>query len=71
MKRYSVNGNLRWFAEGDQPADAVLVTAKKTVPVKVEKTEPEKKEEPVEAPKVETKAKRKPANKARKAGADK
>lgn len=64
MKKYSVNGNLRWFEEGTQPEGAVLVTKKAVV-------KPVIKDEPVEAPKVETKARKKPANKSRKAGANK
>ena len=58
MKIYNINGDLRWYADGDAPAGAVLHSKKKTV-------------EPVEAPVVETKAKKKPANKSRKAGANK
>lgn len=64
MKKYSVNGNLRWFEEGTQPEGAVLVTKKAVVKLAI-------KDEPVEAPKVETKARKKPANKSRKAGANK
>lgn len=65
MKKYFVNGDLRWFAEGTQPEGAVPATKKKAA------VKPSVKAEPVEAPKVETKARKKPANKARKAGANK
>lgn len=65
MKKYSVNGNLRWFEEGTAPEGAVLITKNKGI------VKPVIKDEPVEAPKVETKARKKTANKSRKAGANK
>ena len=65
LKKYSVNGDIRWYEEGTQPGGAVLVAKKKAI------VKPVIKDEPVEAPKVETKARKKPANKSRKAGANK
>ena len=59
MKIYSVNGNLRWFADGEAPEGAVLHSKAK------------KAAEPVKVPKPETKAKKAPANKSRKAGSNK
>lgn len=39
MKIYKVNGELRWFNEGEAPEGAVLVTKQKIVPVKEVKPE--------------------------------
>ncbi len=62
MRIYSVNGQKAWFADGEAPTGAILLTK-------------EKKTQPVEAPvveaPVETKARKKPANKSRKAGSNK
>lgn len=68
LKKYSVNGDVRWYKPGDEPAGAVRVVKKAVVATKVEAVEPAP-VEPVEAPKA--KARRKPANKSRKAGANK
>lgn len=59
MKIYNVNGDLRWFADGEAPEGAVLHSKAK------------KAAEPVKVPKPETKAKKAPANKSRKAGSNK
>ena len=71
MKKYIVDGSLRWYEPGTEPANAIPVGKKKAVEKPIEKVEPVEPAEPVEAPVVETKAKKKPANKARKAGANK
>lgn len=70
LKKYSVNGDVRWYVPGDEPAGAIRVVKKAVVATKVEAVEPAP-VEPVEAPKPEAKARKKPANKSRKAGANK
>lgn len=57
-KIYNINGDLRWFADGEAPEGAVLHSKKKAA-------------EPVKAAEPETKAKKAPANKAKKAGGNK
>ena len=59
MKIYSVNGELRWFADGEAPEGATLHSKAK------------KAAEPVKAAEPETKAKKAPSNKSRKAGYNK
>ena len=68
LKKYSVNGDVRWYKPGDEPAGAVRVVKKAVVATKVEAVEPAP-VEPVEAPKA--KARRKPANKSKKVEANK
>ena len=58
MKIYSVNGDLRWFADGEAPEGAILHSKKKAA-------------EPVKVPEPETKVKKVPTNKSRKAGSNK
>ena len=58
MKIYDINGELRWFAEGEAPEGAVLHSKKKAA-------------EPVKVPEPETKAKKATANKAKKVGGNK
>ena len=58
MKIYDINGELRWFADGEAPEGAVLHSKKKAV-------------EPVKVPEPETKAKKATANKAKNAGGNK
>lgn len=57
-KIYDINGDLRWFADGEAPEGAVLHSKKKTA-------------EPVKVPEPEIKAKKATANKAKKAGGNK
>ena len=57
-KIYNINGDLRWFADGEAPEGAVLHSKKKVA-------------EPVKVPEPETKAKNATANKAKKAGGNK
>ena len=58
-KIYNINGDLRWFTDGEAPEGAILHSkAKKVV-------------EPVKVPEPETKAKKATANKSRKAGSNK
>lgn len=61
MRIYSVNGDLRWYEDGQAPAGAILHV----------KNRPERKAEEPKIEAVESKTKRKPANKSRKAGANK
>lgn len=57
-KIYNIDGDLRWFADGEAPEGAVLHSKKKAA-------------EPVKVPEPETKAKKATANKSRKAGGNK
>ena len=57
-KIYSINGDLRWFADGEAPEGSVLHSKKKAA-------------EPVKVPEPETKAKKATTNKAKKAGGNK
>ena len=58
MKIYDINGELRWFADGEAPEGAVLHSKKMAA-------------EPVKVPEPEIKAKKATANKSRKAGSNK
>lgn len=58
MKIYDINGELRWFADGEAPEGAVLHSKKRVA-------------EPVKIPEPEIKAKKATANKSRKAGSNK
>lgn len=58
MKIYDINGELRWFADGEAPEGAVLHSKKRAA-------------EPVKVPEPEIKAKKATANKSRKAGSNK
>lgn len=58
MKIYDINGELRWFADGEAPEGAVLHSKRKAA-------------EPMKVPEPEAKAKKAPANKLRKAGPNK
>ena len=58
MKIYDINGELRWFADGEAPEGAVLHSKKRAA-------------EPVKIPEPEIKAKKATANKSRKAGSNK
>ena len=65
MKIYLVNGQARWYEDGQAPVDAIPLRQ----PKKNTEPAPKTKEEPVKAP--EQKAKKATANKARKAGGNK
>jgi len=58
MKIYDINGELRWFADGEAPEGAILHSKKKAA-------------EPMKVSEPETKAKKATANKSRKAGSNK